>query len=191
MKMDSTHFKAGEAVIRQGDTGDIFYMIREGHCQVVRKTRRNPEGVVLAELGPGDHFGEDALISDSRRNASVIMLTDGVMMTLAKADFLELLNEPLLQRIDYSEAQSLENAVWIDVRLPSEHQSRHIRRSINIPLQLLRDKAHKLDRERRYIIYCDTGLRSSTAAYLLMQRGLDASVLSGGIKQISSDELIG
>ena len=191
MKMGTAHFKAGETVIRQGDEGDTFYIVREGRCRVVRRTKRRPEGVVLAELGVGDHFGEDALISGGRRNASVVMLPDGVLMPLGKADFLELLNEPVLQRVEYAEVRDAADIIWIDVRLPQEHQARALRGSINIPLPVLREKVARLARDRRYVVYCDTGRRSSAAAYLMRQAGLDAAVLAGGLKRVDPDRLTG
>ncbi|NOZ53899.1 MAG: cyclic nucleotide-binding domain-containing protein [Gammaproteobacteria bacterium] len=183
MKMQAQHFHKNESVVKQGDEGDDFYLIREGVCDVIRQTRKNPRGVTLARLGVGDNFGEEALISGGKRNASVVMLTDGVLMSLSKSDFLELMNEPLLNWVAFTEAQSIENGagIWIDVRLPAEYQTWHLRDSINIPLPVLRSKVDKLDKERTYIIYCDTGRRSSTATYLLTQNGFSAYVLKDGL----------
>jgi CRP-like cAMP-binding protein len=191
MKMEAMHFKAGEAVIKQGEDGDRFYILREGKCKVIRKTRQKPEGIVLAVLGVGDNFGEEALISGGKRNASVVMTTDGVLMSLSKTDFLELMNEPILQKLDYDAAKQVsgEGGVWLDVRLPSEFQSRHLRNSINIPLPLLRTKLDKLDADRKYIVCCDTGRRSSTATYLLTQNNINAFVLENGLQAVPSEEL--
>ncbi|MCG6971413.1 MAG: cyclic nucleotide-binding domain-containing protein [Gammaproteobacteria bacterium] len=194
MKMEAMHFKAGEPVIKQGEEGDRFYILREGKCKVIRKTRQKPEGVVLAVLSVGDNFGEEALISGGKRNASVIMATNGVLMSLSKADFLELMNEPILQKLNYHEASQItgeEGGVWIDVRLPSEYQSRHLRNSINIPLPLLRNKLDKLDADRKYIVCCDTGRRSSTATYLLTQNNFNAYVLESGLQGVPNEALQG
>lgn len=191
MRMEAHHFKVGEAVIRQGEEGEHFYIIREGACDVSRKTRKNPEGMVLATLKTGDHFGEEALISGGKRNASIIMKTPGVLMSLSKTDFLELLNDPLLKWVSYSEGRELaaDGAIWIDVRLPAEYQARHIQRSVNIPLPLLRGKLDKLAAERRYILYCDSGRRSSIAAYLLSQQGIDAFVLQDSLDTVPAPEM--
>ncbi len=94
MSMTTHHFAAGESVIRQGEEGGHFYIIREGRCQVSRKTRKNPEGMLLATLQEGDSFGEEALISGGKRNASVLMETECVLMSLSRANFLELFKEP-------------------------------------------------------------------------------------------------
>ena len=67
----------------------------------------NREGIKLAELGVGDTFGEEALIAEAKRNATVTMLTDGVLMRLNKQDFRELMNEPLLQWVSYDKAREI------------------------------------------------------------------------------------
>ena len=54
----------GDVVIKQGDEGDYFYVIVKGRCVVTRETPLNKEGIKLAELGIGDTFGEEALISE-------------------------------------------------------------------------------------------------------------------------------
>ena len=74
---------------------------------MTRATPANPNGVKLATLSVGDSFGEEALISDSKRNATVTMLTEGHLMRLNKEDFNSLLNEPLLDWVDYDRAHSL------------------------------------------------------------------------------------
>lgn len=191
IRMQTHHFKAGEAVIRQGEEGEHFYIIRDGHCRVIRKTRKNPEGMILARLKSGDNFGEESLISGGKRNASIVMESDGVLMSLSKTDFLELLNEPLLKWITYNEGQDLiaDGAVWIDVRLPAEYQAQHIKKSVNIPLPLLRNKLEKLDRARGYLIYCDSGRRSSIATYLLSQHGINAYVLQDSLENLPPAEM--
>jgi len=191
IRMETHHFKAGESVIRQGEEGEHFYIIREGRCRVIRKTRKTPAGMVLATLTSGDNFGEEALISGGKRNASIVMETDSVLMSLSKTDFLELLNDPLLKWISYTEGRELaaNGAVWIDVRLPAEHEARHIQRSVNIPLPLFRMKLNKLDVDRQYLIYCDSGRRSSIATYLLSQHGIDAYVLQDSLDSVPASEM--
>lgn len=191
MRLETEHFKKGEAVINQGEEGENFYIIRQGSCRVVRKTRKNPEGMVLATLKAGDNFGEESLISGGKRNASVIMETDGVLMQLPKADFLDLLNEPLLKWITYEDAKTLvpDGAIWIDVRLPAEYKTSHVKGSINIPLPLLRMRFNLFNTEHRYLVYCDSGRRSSIAAYLLSQNGIDAFVLQGSIDVVPKEDM--
>ena len=183
MRMESVSFRAGEKVIEQDSEGDFFYIIKEGRCLVTRSTPANPNGVKLATLTVGDSFGEEALISDSKRNATITMLTEGHLMRLNKEDFNSLLNEPLLNWVDYDEGSKLVDggAVWFDVRLPTEHKAKHIKGSINIPLIFLRMKANSLDTNKKYVIYCETGRRSSAASFLLNEKDIESYVLRDGV----------
>ncbi len=183
MRMEPVNFNAGDVVIEQDAPGDYFYIIKEGRCLVTRSTPANPKGVKLATLTVGDSFGEEALISDSTRNATVTMLTNGSLMRLNKEDFNSLLNEPLLNWVDYDEAKRIvaDGGLWLDVRLPDEFKSKRIKGAINIPLIFLRMKANSLDSDRRYIIYCDTGRRSSAASFLLNEKNIESFVLKGGL----------
>lgn len=183
MRLERMPFKAGEVVIKQGDEGDFFYIIVSGKCIVTRETPLNRDGIKLAELGVGDTFGEEALIAEAKRNATVTMTSDGVLMRLNKQDFRELMNEPLLQWVSNDQAREIiaKGGRWLDVRLPSEHQNLSIDGSLNIPLYFIRLKLSALDRNIPYVVYCDTGRRSSAAAYILVERGFDAYVLTGGL----------
>ena len=181
--LQSVTVSAGDAIIRQGDEGDYFYIIKEGSCSVTRLASGEGWDVPLAELGKGDCFGEEALVSDATRNATVTMLTDGTLMRLSKKDFVELLKEPMVHFIDYQLASSIvaDGGVWLDVRLADEHANFAFRNSSNVPLASIRDKASALDTAKKYVVYCDTGRRSTAAAFLLSQRGLDVCVLDGGL----------
>ncbi|MBT8437448.1 MAG: cyclic nucleotide-binding domain-containing protein [Gammaproteobacteria bacterium] len=191
MRMESVSFKPGEKVIEQDAEGDYFYIIKEGRCLVTRATPANPNGVKLATLSVGDSFGEEALISDSKRNATITMLSEGHLMRLNKEDFNSLLNEPLLNWVDYEEAKTLvgAGAVWFDVRLPTEHKANHIKNSINIPLIFLRMKANSLDNQKKYVIYCDTGRRSSAASFLLNEKDIESYVLKDGVDSADAGDL--
>ena len=183
MRMQRINCKTGDVIIKQGAEGDYFYVIVSGKCLVTRETPLNKEGLKLAELGTGDSFGEEALIAEAKRNATVTMLTDGSLMRLGKQDFQTLLNEPLLQWVDYDQAKKMvaEGGKWLDVRLPSEFQNFRIEDAINIPLYFIRLRLNALEKNTRYIVCCDTGRRSSAAAYILSERGFEAYVLKGGL----------
>ncbi len=138
----------GELIIEQGEIGDLFYVIEQGIAEVTRRTKTGEE--VLARLGPGDFFGEEALISDSTRNASVRMTLDGNLMCLEKEQFTKLLHEPVLQFItpdELQQHQANENIVLLDVRLQTEFDHEHSNHAINIPLGDLRKELDKLDCE--------------------------------------------
>ena len=191
MRMEAVQSRAGERVITQGDEGDYYYFIKSGRALVTYVTKSGKK-IKLAELDSGHGFGEEALISDNKRNANVTMATDGVLMRMGKEDFVELLKAQVLHNVDYNKAKEMvesEEAVWLDVRLESEYRNMHIPNSLNIPLYLLRIKARGLDKNRKYIVYCDTGRRSSSAAYLLNERGYDACYLDGGLRGMEKEQL--
>jgi CRP-like cAMP-binding protein len=183
MRMQRINYRAGDVVIKQGTEGDYFYVVVSGKCVVTRETPLNKEGIKLAELGSGDSFGEEALIAEAKRNATVTMSTEGTLMRLGKQDFQTLLNEPLLQWVTQDQAKEIvaKGGKWLDVRLPSEFQNFRIDGSINIPLYFIRLKLNALDKSTPYVVCCDTGRRSSAAAYILSERGFEAYVLKGGL----------
>ena len=172
----------GDVVIQQGESADNYYLIRAGRAQVSRAEPGGPP-VVLAEFGPGDGFGEEALLTGERRNATVTMLSDGLLMRLSRQDFDALLKAPLLKSVDLEGARRLmqAGALLVDVRLEDEFRAGTLRDSLNLPLYLLRLKAPSLDPHKKYILFCQHDQRSSAAAFLLAQRGLDAYVLRGGL----------
>ncbi len=183
MRMQRIACRTGEVIIQQGTEGDFFYAVVSGKCVVTRETPLNREGIRLAELTVGDTFGEEALISEAKRNATITMLTDGVLMRLSKQDFRELMNEPLQQWVSYEEARAIiqRGGKWLDVRLPSEYQNLAVEGALNIPLYFIRLKLATLDRATPYVVYCDTGRRSAAGAFILLERGFDAYVLRGGL----------
>lgn len=175
-------FRRGQVVVREGDRGDYYYLIESGRCLVTRFQGGIP--VVVAELEAGATFGEEALVSETLRNATVSMETDGVLLRLAKADFVTLLREPLLKRLDPAGVRRriADGALWLDVRLPVEWRHDGLAGSINIPVSELRQDYRRLDSSKEYIVYCQTGRRSSAAAFLLGQRGIHAYLLQGGLR---------
>ena len=186
MRMQQINYKAGDVVLKQGTEGDYFYVLTSGKCLVTRETPLNKDGIKLAELAVGDTFGEEALISDAKRNATVTMTTDGAIMRLGKEDFKRLLNEPMLDWISMAEAEDIikGGGKWLDVRLPSEFENDHLNGAINIPLYFIRLKMSTLDENTNYILCCDTGRRSSAGAYILSERGYKAYVLRDGINSV-------
>jgi CRP-like cAMP-binding protein len=188
MRMQRVEFNAGDVVIQQGDTGDYFYAITKGQCIVTRETPLNVDGIKLAELGIGATFGEEALISNAPRNATVTMLTEGAVMRLGKDDFNSLMNEPLLEWVDHEEAEAVvaNGGCWLDVRLPSEFEIQHEPKAMNIPLYFVRLKLGALDRNIKYVLCCDTGARSSAGAFILSEKDYDCCVLKGGLNACKS-----
>ncbi len=188
MRMQQIGYKAGDVVVKQGAEGDYFYVLTRGKALVTRETPLSKDGIKLAELQVGDTFGEEALISDAKRNATVTMQTDGSVMRLGKDDFNKLLNEPMLDWVAREKAEEIvsNGGQWLDVRLPSEFEGKHLDNAVNIPLYFIRLKINTLDKSKPYVVCCDTGRRSSAGAYILSERGFQAYVLQGGINAESA-----
>ncbi len=185
LKMEPLTVKPGEVIIKQGDPGDYYYVVKEGRFNVSRKDLRG-KVKILAEMHEGSVFGEEALISGEARNTSVIAMTEGILMRLAKQDFDELLKEPLLTFVSSEKAREMvkRGARWLDVRARDEFEMGALRDSVNIPLRELRDMIGKLDRTRRYVVCCKIGVQSEVAAFLLSQCGFDVCVLHRGLQGI-------
>jgi len=173
----------GEVVVREGDEGDHYYLVSAGRFQVERVV--GGARVVLAELKSGDAFGEEALVSEAKRNATVTALSDGEVLRVRRGDFNELLREPLLRRVSFHEAvrKVASGALWLDVRYPSEYQYDKLPGAINVPLAEVRNMFAVLDRSHEYVAYCQSGRRSAAAAFLFAQRGFRVWLLQGGLKQ--------
>jgi CRP-like cAMP-binding protein len=176
--------RPGETVIREGDQGDHYYVVESGRFNVERLV--GGAKVLLAELKSGDAFGEEALVSEAKRNATVTSLGDGELLRLDRTHFDELLREPLLRRISYEEAAERvrRGALWLDVRYPSEYQYDKLPGAINVPLAEVRNMFAVLDRSREYVAYCQSGRRSAAAAFLFAQRGFKVWLLDGGLRSV-------
>ena len=88
-RMRIRHFRRGETVIQQGDKGQTFYIIAEGAVDV--QVRRLLKTSKVAELGPGEFFGEMSLLSDKGRTATVIAKKTTLMFIIYKKDFQDIL----------------------------------------------------------------------------------------------------
>ena len=180
--------RANDVIIREGDGGDYYYLIESGRARVSRVV--GGVSMVLAELKAGDVFGEEALVSGAKRSATVTMTSNGVLLRLNQEDFQELMREPLLRKVDYREAQRkvAQGAIWLDVRYPPEYRYDKLPGAVNVPLNDIRNAVGALGKERQYIAYCQSGRRSSAAAFILAQAGYDVYVLDGGLWSVPKSQ---
>ena len=183
-RFDRMKTASGETVIREGDKGDHYYVVESGRFSVERLV--GGAKVMLAELKSGDAFGEEALVSEAKRNATVTSLGEGELLRLERTHFDELLREPLLRRVAFAEAAEKvrRGALWLDVRYPSEYQYDKLPGAINVPLAEVRNMFAVLDRSREYVAYCQSGRRSAAAAFLFAQRGFKVWLLDGGLRSV-------
>ena len=174
----------GQEVIRQDMKGDNFYIILEGEAEVWREELEDDEPQMVALLGRGNSFGEEALITGGARNASVIMTSDGKLLELSKEDFEELVSAPALRSVDPEVARAMlkKGAEIIDVRFEEEYEENFIPGSVLMPLPELRSHIPGLDKNKDYLILCAAGVRAAAATLLLRQQNIKASYIEGGIK---------
>ena len=136
----------GDVIIKQGASGDYYYIIKDGRFEVSRYAEKNSETFKLATLHDGDCFGEEALLGDVPRNANVIAKTDGTLIRITKETFLRLICDPFINTVNYEQALQLVNdgAIWIDVRSPDENKQFAVADSLNFPLDMIRVQMKKL-----------------------------------------------
>jgi CRP-like cAMP-binding protein len=187
--MQSIEVQAGETIIWQGEHDDGYYTVLNGHCRVSRRPHALAEDIRLAELGPGSSFGEEALITDAARNATITMLTHGVLVRLEKKYFLRYVVNELLDFHDYHSmiGELRQGAKLIDVRGSDEYQRNGY--GMHIPLPMLRLRLQKLSKGREYVFCCNDARLSTAAAFIATQQGFKASVLQGGLNKIPKEYL--
>ncbi len=192
MRMEEMTMHAGDVVIKQGDTDDNYYIIAKGRARVVRKVSPDAPSMKLATLDAGTGFGEEALISNGSRNATVTMEEDGCLMRLSKEDFISLLVTPVLQYLPYEKAKAMQSVdvEWLDVRKLSEYSRGSLPGARNMSLAELRLGLRKLNKLHKYIVFSNHTHRAAAAVFLLNQQGLDAFVLSDGLTAVPCADLV-
>ncbi len=183
-KMVPVSMDAGSEVIRQGEPGDLFYLLEEGEAEVWKSGPYDDEQQFVCKLGPGDQFGEEALVSGGTRNATIRLTRDSKLLTLAKDDFDDLIKAHLVEEVDIAVAKAMMESgrVMLDVRYEEEWEDAHIPDVKLLPLHELRDRLDELDRGARYITYCLSGKRSAVAAMIMKQHGFDTVCMRNGLR---------
>ncbi len=189
-RLEEICVKAGVSVVDEGDEGDYYYVITKGSCVVTRSVKGTDKKSRLAELGIGRGFGESALIDDTPHSSTVTMLEDGALVRIPKSEFMTLLVTPYLKRVSYEQMLMMqdEGAVLLDVRIHSAFEKMSLRGSINLPLATLWKAASILDKSKEYVVCCDIGKRSTIAAFLMAQQGLNARILEGGLHNLQEQD---
>ena len=178
--------RAGAIIIRQGDAGDYYYIIEAGTCRVTRKSDPDGSEALLAKLGPGNAFGEEEMVSGPSRNVTVVMATDGELLRLPKDRFIDIVRDPLVDKVPFRIAARLHNegATWVDVRDPHEFSGNALPGAINLPLESLREDFERLETDRSYIVCGATPEAGAVGTLLLAQMGFDAVCLNEPLEQV-------
>lgn len=98
-------YPAGTYIIRQGASGDTFFLISQGNVKVTQRLQGTTIEEEIRTLGRGDYFGEQALIKEDKRTANIVALTPGVeCLTLDRDSFMKFIGDLCeLHEIDYGD----------------------------------------------------------------------------------------
>src|SRR5689334_21922014 len=97
--MEELRFKPGQVIIREGELGDLFYVITEGHAEVLIRDA-NGSDVILHEAGPGDFFGELSMLTSEPRSARVRAVENLTTLALERDEFFAFLRTHAHAAID-------------------------------------------------------------------------------------------
>ncbi len=174
---------ANQTIITQGDEGDYFYVVKTGRVAIDQTTSEEVKRV--AEMGAGSGFGQDALISDAPRNATVTTLESCELMRLSEGDFSELLMTPVIEYVTFEEVEAVKSMqskppVFVDVRSNLEVQPLAISDPVKrIPLPMLRDEMKALESDPIYFVIGPKRPKiAELATYLLNEAGFTAYVIN-------------
>jgi rhodanese-related sulfurtransferase len=185
-RMTERTVAAGETIVTQGEPGDSYYVIVSGEAEVFVKDPLTDETAQVAVLRDGDAFGEESLLLEGNRTATVRMTSPGSLLVLSKADFDDLVKPRMVDFVAAEDARAMLSdgqADLIDCRYPMEYEESRIPGARLVPLQQLRrEGVFSLDPGLTYVVCCLSGRRSSVAAFLLRERGIRAFSLKGGLR---------
>ena len=183
MAMEEIKVKAGDTIVSQGEDGDYFYMIKKGTCLVSR--HNGSKEIALAELNPTESFSEEALLTDTKRNATIRMMTNGRLMRINKLNFVRFLCNHIINWLDPDQVNGILNQGAIKVDLTENAWlNAEIEDAIKIPPYMLRNQMKKLSRQNIYLLLCDDDNSNALASFLMSMRGIKSYVLRGGAESL-------
>lgn len=184
-RMTTRHVKAGEEIIRQGEPGDLFFIIESGRAEVWQQGPYDDEQKLVGVRVPGNHVGDEALVTGGTRNATVRMVEDGTLLVLTKDDFRELISQSMVNEVEIPVAKALAERGYkfVDVRYEEEWEDGHIPGATLLPLTDIRERMGELDRGGKFITYCLSGKRSAVAAMILRANGFDTVCMKDGLRE--------
>ena len=180
--LEPVYVNEGQEVIAEGDSGDYCYIIVKGEANVYKCAAEGED--LVATLGEGVMFGENALVSKEPRTASVRMKTNGILMKMIGEKFSSLLKSHVVRwlTVDAAYEKILEGATLLDVREEEEFNNIGFQDCVNIPMGFLRDRCGQMLNMDTTVITCsNTGMRCASAAFLLATLGYDVYSMQGGL----------
>lgn len=182
MRVSRRHLAAGQILFKAGDPGSTFYIIQDGDVTI---SVPGPTGqaVTLALLGPGDAFGELALLDEAPRSATATVTREAMLLSLSRSDFMDVIQnqEAALTAFLGNLAQVIRN---MNQRLADVA-------SLNAQHRLARVLNDLISRDGRPV---DDGIlidRSLTSADLAGLAGLHPVQVDRLIKDLEYDNVLG
>lgn len=172
-QLENIKVKANDTIIKAQTCGDYFYLIKQGNAEV----HSDPKGPFRGEhftLGPGNYFGDEALVAETTRNATVTMTTDGVLGRLTKEQFNELIKQYLVNPLNADTINLEDDVQLLDVRFPIEYKRGHKKNSTNMPISFLRLQLQDMQQSLLYVVSPADDSRGELATYLMRQAGYRA-----------------
>ncbi len=174
--MEEVDVKAGDEIIREGGFGGYYFLIKKGECEVSRK--KMGRDVVVNKLYPTQAFGEEAILLNSKRSATVKMLTDGVLMRISNNNFAKFLGKYLIKWIDIANAENIisKGAVKLDLT-ETTNPAIDLSDAIKVAPSAFRDELGKLNKKGAYVIISDNEKNGALASFIMNTQGLRGYVL--------------
>ena len=181
-------FEAGQTIIEQDKTNDVFYILQEGQCKVTHRPYEDAKEIQLEDLKQGDTFGEYALLVDGAADTTVKAVTDCLMYTIDGEAFDQCIKQPLVHELSWSAADQ-SGDVLLDIQQLDDYRRAHVKGSVNYPFSTLRVRMGQLSDTDNYIVISKDDKISQAAVVMLRQQQINARVLAGGLKTVPDSSL--
>lgn len=191
-QLEEVQYEEGEVVVKQGEVGEYFYLVKSGECVLSHKDTSPEQTLTATKLKMWDSFGAEALICDELRNHTLTALNQLSLLRINKENFLTLIKQPSLKFVDTQAIQALlnEGAILLDVRTTSEYEKSHLPQAVNVPLLNLRNTLKNFDKNQAIIVVSNNQQLSEAAAFLLLSYKFSAQVLKTDMEQSAPQTVI-
>jgi CRP-like cAMP-binding protein len=191
-KLSEVKLQEGEVVVKQGDIGEYFYLVKSGECLLSYKDANPQQSLTVTKLKMWDSFGAEALICEAIRNHTVTALSELSLLRINKENFLSLIKQPSLKFVDETKMQALldNGGILLDVRPDAQYEKSHWEQAINTPLQGLRNHLKNMNKDLPVVVVSDDVKLSEAAAFLLLSCKFSAYVSRKMIEPVSSELVI-
>ena len=172
-QLENIAVSTGDVIVKANTPGDYFYLIKQGTA-TVQTAANGPFKGERFRLIAGNYFGDEALVADTTRNATVTMATDGLLGRLNIGAFNELIKQRLIEPMSSEHRSKSSEMKIIDVRFAAEFKQNHVQGTENIPISFLRQKLDQLSLSSLYVLTPENDRRAELATYIMRQAGFQA-----------------